>query len=272
MKFSVLISLYVKEKPEYLEQALESVFSQTRPANEVVLVLDGPVTDELRSVVDGFKFRYPDILKVVPLEKNVGLGRALNEGLKHCSHEIVARMDTDDIAKPTRFSRQLEVLQNNQDIDIVGSWVDEFVGNTDNIIATRELPEDHDSLRMYAKRRSPINHPSVTFRKSAVIKAGGYEHFPLFEDYYLWVRMLMSGSKFLNITDGLTLMRVSPEMYKRRGGMKYARDEWRLQRKFREMGFISGREMALNLAIRTTVRLSPNYLRAFVYKKLLRSN
>jgi glycosyltransferase involved in cell wall biosynthesis len=269
--FSVLMSVYSRENPLWLAESLDSVMNQTLPPSEIVLVKDGPLTPALDSVLDEYAQKFP-VLRFVSLDKNMGLGRALNEGLRYCTHEIIARMDTDDIAKPDRFARQLEVLQNNPDIDVVGSWVDEFTGSSDNIIATRRLPECHDSIRMYAKRRNPINHPSVIFRKNMVVKAGGYIHFPLFEDYYLWVRMLMAGSMFLNITDSLILMRVSPEMYKRRGGWKYVRDEWRLQRKFQEIGFISGRETALNVAIRTTVRLFPNSLRSFVYKNLLRSN
>lgn len=267
--FSVLMSVYYKENPRFLAESLNSVMNQTMPPDEVVVVKDGPLTDALDAVLDEYATKYPAI-KLVPLDKNRGLGLALNEGLKHCAHEIVARMDSDDICKPHRFEKQLEVMRSNPDIDVVGSWIDEFTDDANHTIATRRLPEDHNSLKAYAKKRSPMNHPSIAFRKNAVMKAGGYMHFPLFEDYYLWVRMLNIDCRFANISESLVCMRISPEMYKRRGGMRYVRDEWRLQREFRKIGFISGREMAVNMAVRTIFRLAPNSLRGYMYKRFLR--
>lgn len=268
--FSVLISVYHKENPDWLAQSLDSVFDQTLPPDEVVVVKDGPLTQALDAVLDEYSAKYP-ALKLVPLPENRGLGMALNEGLKHCSHELVARMDTDDVCKPTRFERQLEVLVRNPDIDCVGTWIDEFTEIPEHVIATRRLPKNHAEIVDYAKTRSPMNHPSVVFRKSAILKAGGYMHFPLFEDYWLWVRMLVAGCRFVNIPESLVLMRVSPDMYRRRGGVRYVHDEWRLQREFRRMNFISGSEMVRNMSIRTAVRLSPNSLRALLYKKYLRN-
>lgn len=160
--------------------------------------------------------RYP-YLKVLSLVTNRGLGKALNEGLKYCSHELVARMDTDDIAMPERFEKQLAVFKKYPDIDVVGAWINEFEDNVSNIKSVRKLPELPDDIRQFAKRRNPINHPVVMFRKSAVLAAGGYRHFPLFEDYYLWIRMLMNGAKFYNIQESLLYFRFSSEMFKRRG-------------------------------------------------------
>lgn len=168
--------------------------------------------------------RYP-YLKVLSLVTNRGLGKALNEGLKYCSHELVARMDTDDIAMPERFEKQLAVFKKYPDIDVVGAWINEFEDNVSNIKSVRKLPELPDDIRQFAKRRNPINHPVVMFRKSAVLAAGGYRHFPLFEDYYLWIRMLMNGAKFYNIQESLLYFRFSSEMFKRRGGWKYMINE-----------------------------------------------
>ena len=127
-------------------------------------------------------------------------------------------MDTDDIAMPERFEKQLAVFKKYPDIDVVGAWINEFEDNVSNIKSVRKLPELPDDIRQFAKRRNPINHPVVMFRKSAVLAAGGYRHFPLFEDYYLWIRMLMNGAKFYNIQESLLYFRFSPEMFKRRGG------------------------------------------------------
>ena len=270
--FSILLSLYAKENPDYFRQALERVFNQTCPSPDVVLVLDGPITYELQAVVDDFKSQYPKILKVIPLEKNVGLGRALNEGLKHCSYEIVARMDTDDISKPDRFARQLDVLNCNPNIDVVGSWIDEFTGLVDNIVATRQTPESHDAIEVYAKKRNPMNHGSVVFRKSAVGRAGEYQHFPLFEDYYLWVRMLVCGCRFVNIPESLVLVRVSPEMYRRRGGSGYIKTELAFQRELYRLGIISPPRMVLNIAVRSAFRLMPSGLMGVMYKFFLRKH
>lgn len=269
MNFSVLLSIYSKEIPYYLTKSLESVFSQTISPTEVVLIKDGPLNDELDNIIDFYVAQYSN-LKVISLEKNQGLGKALNEGLKHCSYDIVARMDTDDIAKPNRFEKQLAVFEKHPDIDVVGAWIDEFEDNISNVKSVRKLPEFHDSIRQFAKRRNPMNHPVVMFRKSAVLAAGGYQHLPLFEDYYLWVRMLMNGAKFYNIQESLLFFRFSPEMFKRRGGWKYAVNEFRFLRMMRNMHFISFVEFIQNIFIRFSTRIIPNSLRSFIYKKILR--
>ncbi len=269
MNFSVLLSLYQKEHPSYLKQSLDSLFSQTLLPLEIILVKDGTLTPELDAVVSDYVQRYP-ILKVVALEKNQGLGKALNEGLKHCSYELVARMDTDDIAKPERFRKQMEIFEKHPEVDVCGAWIDDFEDDIENIKSTRKLPERDEEIRKYAQSRSPMNHPVVMFRKSAVLAAGGYQHFPLFEDYYLWVRMMLNGSRFYNIQESLLLFRSSPDMFRRRGGWRYALDECRFQRKLWKMGFITIAQFLRNVIIRFMVRIIPNSWRTFVYKKLLR--
>ena len=219
MNLSVLLSVYNKENPNYLVKSLDSIFSQTQSPVEVILVKDGPLNNELDGIIDLYVSQYPN-LKVFPLVTNQGLGKALNEGLKHCSYDIVARMDTDDIAKPDRFEKQLAIFEKYSDIDVVGAWIDEFEDDISEVKSVRKLPELPDDIRQFAKRRNPINHPVVMFRKSAVLAAGGYQHFPLFEDYYLWIRMLMNGAKFYNIQESLLYFRFSPEMFKRRGYLR----------------------------------------------------
>ncbi|MBR1775009.1 MAG: glycosyltransferase [Bacteroidales bacterium] len=269
MQFSVLMSVYYKEQSGFLCQALNSVFNQTLRTDEVVLVKDGPLTKELDDAIEKYQEQYPE-LKVIKLAKNGGLGKALNEGLKHCSFDIVARMDTDDISKPDRFEKQIKFLEQHPEIDVVSSWIDEFENNINNVKSTKKLPEKHTDIYKFGKKKCPVNHPTVVFRKHAVENVGSYLHFPLFEDYYLWVRLLQNGAKFYNIQESLLYFRLSPNMFKRRGGIKYGLDEIRLQNKFFSMGFINLPTYIYNVIIRFTTRIIPNKLRECIYLKLLR--
>ena len=270
MQFSVLLSVYQKEQPIFLQQSLDSIFNQTLLPDEVVLVEDGPLTRELNQVIDKYVSAY-SILKVVVLSVNQGLGKALNEGLKYCSFDLVARMDTDDVAKPERFEKQMAVFCARPEVDVVGAWIDEFEGDTGNVISVRRLPEKHESILAFAKKRNPLNHPVVMFRRNVVVAAGGYQHFPLFEDYYLWVRMLMNGARFYNITESLLYFRFSPDMFRRRGGWKYARDEFRFQCKLFRLDFITFPRFVQNVCVRFVSRIIPNGMRTVLYKKVLRS-
>lgn len=271
MPFSVLMSLYWKERPEFLRQSLESVFDQTLVPDEVVMVEDGPVGEVLEAVVNEFSAKHPE-MKVVRLPRNGGLGPALNEGLKHCSHELVARMDTDDICKPNRFENQVKFMERHPDIDVVGAWIDEFIDNNQNVVSTRTLPENNAEILTFARSRNPMNHPVVLFRKSSVEKAGGYLNFPLFEDYYLWARMLVQNFVFHNIQESLLWFRSSPDMFKRRGGWKYACDEARFLITLKNLGLSSNMQTIKNICIRFNVRIMPNFIRSFIYKHLLRNS
>ncbi len=269
MPFSVLMSLYSKESPEYLRQSLDSVFSQTRRADEVILVEDGPLTFELDSIVKEYENKYPE-LKVIALDKNHGLGKALNEGLKHCSFDLVARMDTDDIAREDRFERQLQIFNIYPQVEIVSSWIEEFDSDTGVILSQRKLPEYPFEIYEFGKKRCPINHPAVMFRKNSVLFAGGYIPFPLFEDYYLWVRLLLNGANFYNVQESLLRFRTSKDMYKRRGGFKHALDEIRFQKHIKRLGYTSWEQFFANISIRFVVRVIPNSIRTWVYRHLLR--
>ena len=268
-KFSVLLSVYYKEKPRYLYDSLKSIFEQNLPPDEVVLVKDGPLTEELDAVIEQFCTGY-SIIKVISLPENRGTALALNKGLDYCSHELIARMDSDDIAKPERFKKQLEVFKNNPDIDVVSAWIDEFEKDATNVVSTKKIPEYHEEIVRFARERDPVNHPVVMFKKQSVLDAGGYFHLSLIEDYYLWVRMILNGAKFYNIQESLLLFRSSLAMFRRRGGYKYAMNEFRLEKKFLQLKFISYGEFLRNVSIRFVVRIIPNRLRAFLYKKLLR--
>ncbi len=179
-------------------------------------------------------------------------------------------MDTDDIARQDRFEKQLAVFDKYKDAEVVSSWIDEFMKNPQNIISTRKLPEYPYEIFNYGKKRCPINHPAVMFKKNSILFAGGYRHFPLFEDYYLWVRLLLNGARFYNVQESLLYFRTSADMYKRRGGFKHAIEEIKFQKHIHALGYISLFRMIQNITIRFITRIVPNSTREFIYQKFLR--
>ena len=267
ISFSVLLSVYYKESPIYLSQALYSVIKQSIPPTEIILVEDGKLPKTLEKVITQFK-KKTSTIKIVQLPYNQGLGKALNEGLKHCTYDIVARMDTDDIAKLDRFEKQIKIFEKYPDIDICSAWIEEFENDTNNILSIKKLPERHQEILKYAKHRCPINHPVVMYKKQAVLKAGGYDGFP--EDYRLWIKMLMNGAKFYNIQESLLYFRFSKNMIRRRGGWKYAIADIKSQIDFYKLGLFGISTLIYNILVRITVRLTPNYIRSLIYQKLLR--
>jgi|SRR5690554_134598 len=264
IEFSVLLSVYSKEEPEYLDQALKSVWvNQTLKPNEIVIVKDGPLTQELELVIDNFAENAP--VQIVSIAKNGGLGKALALGVTKCSYEIIARMDSDDISTHDRFEKQIPIFTKDK-IDVLSSWSSFFEKDINNTIATKKRPEFDAEIKSFAKKRSPVCHASCILRKSAILKAGNYQHFPLYEDYDLWVRMIMTGAKFYNLQDYVYLIRTSDGQFGRRGGLKYLITEIRAQNKFRKLGFLKWNESAKNIMIRVIVRLSPNFIRKRIYK------
>lgn len=272
MKFSVLMSVYVKENPLSLERSLNSIYNQTLPPNEVILVEDGPLTTELDAVINDFKTKCPS-LKLVKLAQNQGLGKALNEGLNHCSFDYVARMDSDDICFPERFEKQMSYLESHPDIDVIGCWTQEFCMDEKGemqLMSLKRFPHNVWDNFKYCTKRCPIEHPAVIFKKGSVVEVGGYQHCYLFEDYHLWARMFVNGSKFYNIQEPLLYFRMSDDSFKRRGGMKYAKSEYNALKEFKRMGFLSRNEFLFAVVTRFPIRILPNFLRKFVYTKFLR--
>ena len=272
MQFSVLMSVYKNEQVNFFKQAIDSIINQTVPPNEIVLVRDGIVGEQLQEAIDQYLETYPTLFTYIPLEENGGLGNALRLGLTYCHYELVARMDTDDISVPDRFERQLEFLKNNPDIDIVGGNISEFTNNPNEIVDYRIVPQSHEDISLYLKSRSPFNHVTVMFKKQAVLDAGNYEHFYLFEDWYLWVKMYLSGVKFANINTVLVNVRIS-DMANRRGGMKYYHSCVKLlkfMKNNRVIGF--GKYIKTRIVRFCGYVLLPNKMREWAYKKLLRNN
>lgn len=268
MKFSVLISVYFKEKPENLRLALQSLVDQTLPADEIVLVKDGPLPPELDKEIACFQTMLP--IKLIVLEENMSLGFALQEGLKHCSYDWVARMDTDDICHLRRFEKQVSFIENHPEYDLVGTNISEFVENPGDLGRQKKVPETHEGIVEYAFSRCPFNHPTIFFRKSAVLAVGSYQSMILFEDYYLWFRLIKAGYRFYNIQEQLLDFRLGKDMLGRRQGLQYGLNESRFfVRAYRE-GLIPFTALVRFLG-RLPIRTLPRQFTLFFYNKFLRS-
>ena len=270
MKFSVLISIYAQENVEHLNLALNSLIRQTIKPDQIVLVKDGELTNELNELITSYVGISPETFTIVSLEENRGLGVALNEGMVHCRNELIARMDGDDICHEKRFEKQLLLFEKNPILDIVGSNIVEFDGSVENILSKRKMPLSDDEIKRFAKKRNPFNHVSVMYKKASVIDAGGYLDFLGFEDYYLWVRMILNEAICQNIDDNLVYVRTGSKMFKRRGGWIYAKKELKLLKTFHELAFLNKIEYLTNFGMRFIVRIAPNFLRKWIYLNFAR--
>ena len=215
-KYSVLMSVYNKEKAEYLKLSIDSMIRQTVMPDEIVIVEDGPLTQELYSVIDYYTNKYPELFIIVKLEKNSGLGVALNEGLKWCTNELVARMDTDDISCPERCEKQLLKFKTCPELDIVGTQIAEFIDTPDNTVSSRIVPTTHEDICVFARRRSPFNHPTVMYKKSKVLELGGYKGYGRKEDLELIISMVNENSYAANIDESLLMYRSNLDNLSRR--------------------------------------------------------
>ena len=269
MNFSLLMSVYCKDNPNYFDLALQSIATNKVLPTETVLVCDGMLTEDLEKVIAKYINRLS--ITCIRLKENIGSGLAIKEGLTHCKYEWIARFDADDICIPERFTKQLNFIIDNPKIDVCGGQILEFAKvPTDNKATLKVVPIEHTQISKFAKMRSPVNNVTAMFRKSAVLKAGSYQHAPLYEDYDLWVRMLMSGCQFANLPEILVYVRAGEAMYQRRGGWRYVTSEIEMQKKFYALGFLTKLEVSKNLFIRIPIRLMPNQLRGLIYKAVLR--
>jgi len=265
--FSLLVPVYDGDRPDYLRRAFRSaVHDQTVRPDQVIIVRDGPVRAELAECLDELCASSPVPVTFVPLSRNAGLGPALDCGLAASEHDVVARMDADDVAMPHRFAVQVPLTA---DADIVGSGLLEFSGDTDEIVGQRVPPIGQEKIARYARMHDPFNHPTVVYRRSAVRAAGGYGDLKLMEDYALFARMLQNGARAVNVAEPLVWYRVGETAFKRRGGTALLRSELRLQREFRKNGFTSPAQYARNVLVRGGYRLVPWWLRRAVYRPVL---
>lgn len=267
--YSVLMSVYYKEKPEYLKEAIDSILNQTVKTDDFVIVCDGPLTEGLDKVIADYVKTYSGLFTVYRLSRNMGLAKALNNGILQCKNELIARMDSDDISAPDRIEKQIVAI-NEKKTDIVGANIIEFVGNINNTGNSRIVPENNEDIITFAKKRSPFNHPTIMYKKSAVIAAGFYEDYRFFEDYNLWATMLNMGYKGYNIQENLLYMRGGEEMYKRRGGFSYVGCIYRFKKHLKKIGFIGEKDFLVGVLGHAVVSIIPNGIREKIYSKLLR--
>lgn len=268
-KFSVLLSVYHAEDPKFLEASLKSIyFDQTLKPNEIILVKDGILTSDLDSVINDFKLLSP--LKIISFPTNQGLGKALDFGLKNCSNEIVFRMDTDDISVPDRFEKQIKYFkETDQSIVIVGSNIEEFKNNPYDLKRIRLAPTQPYQINKKKYFRNPFNHMTVGYKKSIILKKGGYKHMPGYEDYYLWMRVLKD-YKGINLNDCLVNARVGNNMISRRQGLVFFMNELRFQLKLLKEGLIPFSFFIINFFLRVMPRLLPIQILTLIYNNFLR--
>ena len=269
IKFSVLIPLHKQIDSSHFNSAIESIWdNQSLKPNQIVLVCDGELTLDLYQVINTWKLKLNNILHIHQFNKNVGLTMALNEGLKYCKYDYVARMDSDDISSPQRFTKQLNFLSKNPNTTLVGSNVLEFMYNINNIIFRKNVPSDYNAIATYIKYRNPVNHMSVIFKKKDILKVGGYTDLNGYEDYLLWVKLFINGFNICNLNENLVFARIDNGFILRRKGYILFKNEIILQFKFYKLGLFGINTFLHNLIFRSISRLLPISILKFIYKKL----
>lgn len=271
MKFSVLLSLYYKENLLFLDQCFESIWNnQTIQPSEIILVLDGPIGEELSQCVEKWKKVIDESLEIIPLSQNIGLGKALNEGLKHCSHDWVFRMDTDDICTPDRFEKQIAFIQQNPDVVLFSGQVMEFDQAISDAHVLKAVPVSFEEIKKFAQKRCPFNHMTVAYRKSIIEKLGGYQHHLYMEDYNLWLRVIGAGYKVGNHPDVLLYARVGNGMHARRKGFQYIKSEKQLRDLKKQLKLQSPIHANMLFLARSLFRLLPASMLGKIYNMFLR--
>jgi len=270
MKFSVLMAVYSKEKPAYFDAAIKSIVDQTLKPNEIVIVKDGPLTPELENVLEKYTKKY-NTFKIISLEKNSGLGIALNVGIQNCSYDVIARADSDDVSVLSRFKKQIDFLESHPEVSILSANIIEYDEDLKTKQSQRNVPETDGQIKQYIKKRSPFNHMAVVYRKSEIEKAGSYEDCPYFEDYYLWCKVYVGGGNFYNIQEPLIHARGGVSLISRRGGFSYAHNTYNFLKKAYKIGAFSKIDFIRNLILRVSISLTPISIRSKIYKKALRS-
>ncbi len=270
LKYSVLMSLYKKEKPEFLIESIESMLKQTYSAEEILIVKDGPLTNQLDLILSNYKLSNPRLFSIVELKDNLGLGLALNEGLKSCRNELVARMDTDDISLNNRCELQIEEFMKNPLLCIVGTWINEFYDHPSNTLTSRVVPVNHNDIMKFSRRRSPFNHPTVMYKKSAVLNSGGYKNVMRKEDIDLFVRMLHHGCIAKNIPKSLLLYRSNKDSLKRRKTWVNCKSYIKVIYNFWRMGYSSLLDFLIVFISQITFFIIPVWMLKIINNKILR--
>lgn len=270
MEYSVLMTVYGKDNPEYFKKALLSMVKQTKKPDEIVLVKDGPVPDEIQNVIDQIGIKYPSLINEVSLPVNKGLGLALNEGIKVCHNELIARMDSDDISLPTRCEKQVVEFEKNSNLDIIGCPVIEFVGEPNNKVGKRDVPLTNEAIHKYARKRDPFNHPTVMYRKSKVESVGCYGDLRKNQDTDLWIKMLSAGDVGMNLSEYLLIFRFDQGTYQKRKNWLNTKLLIQIRWKAFKSGFCSFFDFAEVAIMQMGIYLMPVKFQEFIYQKFLR--
>lgn len=271
-KFSVVTSVYRNDNPEFVRVALDSMLVyQTLKPSEIVLVQDGSVPVDLERLIFEYEAKYSDVMHIIRLDKNRGLGNALKLGVENATYSLVARMDSDDICLPNRFEKQVFFMESHPECDVVGGQMTEFIGKPANIVGKRIVPENNEDIYKYMKGRCALNHVTVMFRKDSILKVGNYQDWFWNEDYYLWVRMMMNKCVFANLPEVLVNVRSGEDQYARRGGMRYYKSEKGIQKLMLDNHLINRGGYFVNVTKRLIVQLLlPNWLRGWVFRTFAR--
>ena len=270
-EFTVLVPTYYKEKAENLDLAIKSVVEQTLMPNEILIIEDGKLGEDLETVINEYKAKYPELINVIKFEENQGIGKVRTVGIEKAKYDLVAFMDSDDISRNDRFEKQIQFLKDNPDIDMVGAWVTEFDGTPDNVYSKRILPTEPKEVYKFAKFRMPVNNNTIMFKRNPIIEVGSYQIATGFEDYEVCGKLLNKGYKIANIPDFLVNMRAGKEMMNRRKGLNYfIKYEYSCMKLFYNIGFINLWEFIRNLALKLPLRIMPDWLRNWIYKRFLR--
>lgn len=269
-KYSILMSIYKKDEPEYLRESIDSMLGQTAMCEQFVLVKDGPLNEGLDNVIDEYAKKQPELFTVVALEQNIGLGRALDKGLEHCRNELVARMDADDISLPQRCEKLLDLFEKNPKLALAGTNIDEFYDEPSHVVSSREVPSEYEDIRKFLKRRSPFNHPTVMFKKSEVIRCGGYGKMRRKQDYDLFARMVNMGCYALNINESLLMFRSNEGNYKRRKSWEYCRSYIEVQKANYDRGYCSIVDLAVVICGQLVMFFAPMCVMKWLSDHLLR--
>lgn len=271
MNFSVLSSIYYKESPAHFNACMESIWdAQTLRPTEIILIEDGPLTPELDEVIEQWQNKLVDTLCVKKLEKNVGLGKALNEGLKHCTNEWVFRMDTDDICTENRFAKQIDFIKDNPNVVLFGGQVLEFNQDISDAQVFKAVPKNHNDIKAFAQKRCPFNHMTVAYRRDVILELGGYHHHLFMEDYNLWLRVIAAGYEVANLPDVILYARVGNGMHARRKGLEYIKSEKKLLDLKKELKLQHPIHANMLFLIRSMFRLLPSTMLGKIYNNFLR--
>lgn len=268
--YSLLMTVYDKEKPEFLYQSIQSIVDQTVKTDDFVLVCDGKLNKALENVINEFEKNYPTVFNVIKLEKNVGIGEATNIGLKHCKNELIAKMDSDDISHRDRCAIQLDLFNKYPNLSIIGTDISEFEDEVDNIVSIRSLPPSHEKICTFAKRRSPFNNQTIMYKKQDVLTAGGYSPYVRCEDYDLFVRVISAGFQTMNINKSLVNYRLTDDSFKKRASFKNTKSFISVRWKIYKSGYSSFFDFFIPCLGQICISVLPITIIKRIYKKFLR--